>query len=267
MYSSARSAARRSVSVAASEGSGTRPVTGTTIPGFVPHVTNGASVDASKSKMLSNSAPSSVGSLRQPSSAASQAAPRGAMPRVRDRGDARAHLARELAEESLQVEAARKHLHEEMLMGGATVKVPQADVVLVNPTHLSVALKYKPGQGAPRVVAKGSGTVALKIRELARTIDIVDASKQAANFTRNCVTQGIHLFDVNDPAQGIEHVVAPEIGLIRPGMVVLCGDSHTTTYGALGALGFGIGTLVDERQHCPLTRVELIGPAAHADTQ
>ena len=75
-----------------------------------------------------------------------------------------------------------------------------------------------------------------------RTIEIADAAKQAANFTRNCVEQGIHLFDVNDPMQGIEHVVAPEIGLIRPGMVVLCGDSHTTTYGALGALGFGIGT-------------------------
>nr|WP_206958487.1 3-isopropylmalate dehydratase large subunit [Trinickia acidisoli] len=75
-----------------------------------------------------------------------------------------------------------------------------------------------------------------------RTIEIVDAAKQAANFTRNCVEQGIHLFDIDDPMQGIEHVVAPEIGLIRPGMVVLCGDSHTTTYGALGALGFGIGT-------------------------
>ncbi|QGZ65934.1 3-isopropylmalate dehydratase large subunit [Paraburkholderia acidisoli] len=76
----------------------------------------------------------------------------------------------------------------------------------------------------------------------ARTIEIVDAARQAANFTRNCVEQGIHLFDIDDPMQGIEHVVAPEIGLIRPGMVVLCGDSHTTTYGALGALGFGIGT-------------------------
>ncbi|QGZ59770.1 3-isopropylmalate dehydratase large subunit [Paraburkholderia acidiphila] len=76
----------------------------------------------------------------------------------------------------------------------------------------------------------------------ARTIEIVDAAKQAANFTRNCVEQGIHLFDIHDPMQGIEHVVAPEIGLIRPGMVVLCGDSHTTTYGAMGALGFGIGT-------------------------
>jgi 3-isopropylmalate/(R)-2-methylmalate dehydratase large subunit len=76
----------------------------------------------------------------------------------------------------------------------------------------------------------------------ARTIEIVDAAKQATNFTRNCAEHGIHLFDIDDPMQGIEHVVAPEIGLIRPGMVVLCGDSHTTTYGALGALGFGIGT-------------------------
>lgn len=75
-----------------------------------------------------------------------------------------------------------------------------------------------------------------------RTIRIEAAAAQAANFTRNCDRHGIHLFDVTDPAQGIEHVVAPEIGLIRPGMVVLCGDSHTTTYGALGALGFGIGT-------------------------
>ncbi|GJH20843.1 3-isopropylmalate dehydratase large subunit [Caballeronia novacaledonica] len=75
-----------------------------------------------------------------------------------------------------------------------------------------------------------------------RTIMIDAAAHQAANFTRNCARHGIHLFDVRDRAQGIEHVVAPEIGLIRPGMVVLCGDSHTTTYGALGALGFGIGT-------------------------
>jgi 3-isopropylmalate/(R)-2-methylmalate dehydratase large subunit len=74
-----------------------------------------------------------------------------------------------------------------------------------------------------------------------RTIIIDAAANQAANFTRNCHKHGIRLFDVKDREQGIEHVVAPEIGLIRPGMVVLCGDSHTTTYGALGALGFGIG--------------------------
>jgi 3-isopropylmalate/(R)-2-methylmalate dehydratase large subunit len=65
---------------------------------------------------------------------------------------------------------------------------------------------------------------------------------QARNLKRNCDRHGIPLFDTNDSLQGIEHVVAPEHGMIRPGMVVICGDSHTTTYGALGALGFGIGT-------------------------
>jgi 3-isopropylmalate/(R)-2-methylmalate dehydratase large subunit len=75
-----------------------------------------------------------------------------------------------------------------------------------------------------------------------RTIVIQAAANQASNFTKNCQRHGIKLYDVNDPLQGIEHVVAPESGLIRPGMVVLCGDSHTTTYGAFGALGFGIGT-------------------------
>jgi 3-isopropylmalate/(R)-2-methylmalate dehydratase large subunit len=65
---------------------------------------------------------------------------------------------------------------------------------------------------------------------------------QASNLARNCAQHGIELFDTQDPLQGIEHVIAPELGLIRPGMVVLCGDSHTTTCGALGALGFGIGT-------------------------
>jgi 3-isopropylmalate/(R)-2-methylmalate dehydratase large subunit len=65
---------------------------------------------------------------------------------------------------------------------------------------------------------------------------------QATNRAKNCSIHGIALFDTNDAMQGIEHVVAPEHGMIRPGMVVICGDSHTTTYGALGALGFGIGT-------------------------
>jgi 3-isopropylmalate/(R)-2-methylmalate dehydratase large subunit len=65
---------------------------------------------------------------------------------------------------------------------------------------------------------------------------------QATNLRDNCNRHAIPLFDTNDTLQGIEHVIAPEHGMIRPGMVVICGDSHTTTYGALGALGFGIGT-------------------------
>ncbi len=67
-------------------------------------------------------------------------------------------------------------------------------------------------------------------------------AEQVRYFTRNCREFGIELFDVLHPLQGIEHVVAPELGLIMPGMAVAAGDSHTATYGAFGALGFGIGT-------------------------
>lgn len=75
-----------------------------------------------------------------------------------------------------------------------------------------------------------------------RVIADPPSALQATNLAANCARHGIPLFDTNDAMQGIEHVVAPEHGMIRPGMVVICGDSHTTTYGALGALGFGIGT-------------------------
>jgi len=75
-----------------------------------------------------------------------------------------------------------------------------------------------------------------------RTIQDPSSALQASNLAKNCKEHGIVLFDTNDALQGIEHVIAPELGMIRPGMVVLCGDSHTTTYGAFGALGFGIGT-------------------------
>jgi 3-isopropylmalate/(R)-2-methylmalate dehydratase large subunit len=77
-----------------------------------------------------------------------------------------------------------------------------------------------------------------------RTIAIGDAAKarQVSYLGENCRDFGIELFDVLDKRQGIEHVVAPEQGFIYPGMVIAAGDSHTTTYGGLGALSFGIGT-------------------------
>ncbi|MFM9899486.1 MAG: 3-isopropylmalate dehydratase large subunit [Polaromonas sp.] len=75
-----------------------------------------------------------------------------------------------------------------------------------------------------------------------RVIQDPASALQAFNLKRNCLQHHIPLFDTNDALQGIEHIIAPEHGMIRPGMVVICGDSHTTTYGALGALGFGIGT-------------------------
>ena len=68
------------------------------------------------------------------------------------------------------------------------------------------------------------------------------AARQASYLAENCREFGIELYDVLHPKQGIEHVVMTETGRVLPGMVVAAGDSHTTTYGALGALGFGIGT-------------------------
>ncbi len=77
-----------------------------------------------------------------------------------------------------------------------------------------------------------------------RTFAIADAAKakQVSYLGENCREFGIELFDVLDKRQGIEHVVATELGFVLPGMVIAAGDSHTITHGGLGALGFGIGT-------------------------
>lgn len=69
-----------------------------------------------------------------------------------------------------------------------------------------------------------------------------DRARQVSTLAANCNRHGIELFDMLDARQGIEHVVASEQGLVLPGMVIAAGDSHTTTHGAMGALGFGIGS-------------------------
>src|SRR5207248_7635724 len=59
---------------------------------------------------------------------------------------------------------------------------------------------------------------------------------------RNCGNFGVQLFDIDSTEQGIVHVIGPELGLTQPGRTIVCGDSHTSTHGAFGALAFGIGT-------------------------
>jgi len=66
--------------------------------------------------------------------------------------------------------------------------------------------------------------------------------KQMEVLKRNCREFGITLFDIRHPNQGIVHIIGPELGLTLPGMTIVCGDSHTSTHGAFGALAFGIGT-------------------------
>jgi 3-isopropylmalate/(R)-2-methylmalate dehydratase large subunit len=97
-----------------------------------------------------------------------------------------------------------------------------------------------------------------KVREPLRTIATVDhnipteprgtpifdpiAKKQIEALQQNCRDFGVRLFDMDSPDQGIVHVIGPELGFTQPGMTIVCGDSHTSTHGAFGALAFGIGT-------------------------
>ena len=96
----------------------------------------------------------------------------------------------------------------------------------------------------------------LKVRRPERTVATVDhsiptlpnaapdalAAVQIATLESNARDAGIRLFGSGDPDQGIVHVIGPELGFTRPGMTIVCGDSHTSTHGAFGSLAFGIGT-------------------------
>src|SRR5579872_1880 len=97
-----------------------------------------------------------------------------------------------------------------------------------------------------------------RVRQPTRTVATVDhnvpteprgtpitdlvAAAQIAALQKNCKEFGVRLFDIDSPEQGIVHVIGPELGLTLPGMTIVCGDSHTSTHGAFGALAFGIGT-------------------------
>src|SRR5712691_6907634 len=97
-----------------------------------------------------------------------------------------------------------------------------------------------------------------KIREPLRTLATVDhnipteprgtpifdpiAKRQIEALQKNCREFGVRLFDMDSAEQGIVHVIGPELGFTQPGMSIVCGDSHTSTHGAFGALAFGIGT-------------------------
>ncbi len=87
-----------------------------------------------------------------------------------------------------------------------------------------------------------------------RDLPIADpiAKKQIETMADNCHENGLNLYDMKNPNNGIIHVVVPEHGFVHPGMVVVCGDSHTATHGAFGALAFGIGT--SEVEHVMATQ-------------
>jgi 3-isopropylmalate/(R)-2-methylmalate dehydratase large subunit len=94
-----------------------------------------------------------------------------------------------------------------------------------------------------------------------RSLPILDpiAANQVAQLETNCRDFGIRCFGVHSDHQGIVHVIGPELGLTQPGMTVVCGDSHTATHGAFGALAFGIGT--SEVEHVLATQCLLQRPS------
>lgn len=87
-----------------------------------------------------------------------------------------------------------------------------------------------------------------------RSLPIVDpiSRQQIETLRKNCRDFGVRLYDLDSVNQGIVHVIGPELGLTQPGMTIVCGDSHTATHGAFGALAFGIGT--SEVEHVMATQ-------------
>src|SRR5438067_3526243 len=91
-------------------------------------------------------------------------------------------------------------------------------------------------------LATADHNVPTTIGRATATIEDEVARQQLDALSRNCGEFGIPLYDIRSPRQGIVHVIGPELGFTQPGMTIVCGDSHTSTHGAFGALAFGIGT-------------------------
>ena len=125
---------------------------------------------------------------------------------------------------------------------------PGAPAVLYVDLHL--VHEVTSPQAFAELAARG-----LRVRRPERTVATIDHSTptdglpvvgaraaQLDALTRACAEHGIRLHAYGSDTQGIVHVIGPELGLSQPGMTIVCGDSHTSTHGAFGALAFGIGT-------------------------
>src|SRR3954451_18011670 len=115
-------------------------------------------------------------------------------------------------------------------------------------------------RAAGRPVRRPDLTIATEDHNVPTTSGPIDdpiSRTQVEALRKNCAEFGVRLHPMGDRGQGIVHVIGPQLGLTQPGMTVVCGDSHTSTHGAFGALAFGIGTSEVEHvlatQTLPLT--------------
>ena len=114
---------------------------------------------------------------------------------------------------------------------------------------------------AGRKVRRTDATIAVADHNTPTTTDAMEEESriQVETLEKNVAEFGVPYFDMNDARRGIVHVIGPEQGLTLPGMTIVCGDSHTSTHGAFGALAFGIGT--SEVEHVLATQTLLQKPA------
>ena len=117
---------------------------------------------------------------------------------------------------------------------------------------------------AGRQVRRPANTLAVMDHNVPTTdrslpIEQEDSRIQVDTLRNNCAEFGVELFDLTDKRQGIVHIIGPEQGFTLPGMTIVCGDSHTSTHGAFGALAFGIGT--SEVEHVLATQTLIQKPA------
>src|SRR3954447_10160066 len=116
-------------------------------------------------------------------------------------------------------------------------------------------------RAAGRPVRRPDLTIATEDHNVPTTpgpiVDLVSRTQVEA-LRKNCAEFGVRLHPMGDREQGIVHVIGPQLGLTQPGMTVVCGDSHTSTHGAFGALAFGIGT--SEVEHVLATQTLPLRP-------
>lgn len=139
--------------------------------------------------------------------------------------------------------------HEVVAETADTPTVLYIDLHLIHEVTSPQAFSVLRSQGLPvrrpdRTLATMDHSTPTQTAQVLGSIPIkVDAAaKQVRQLEQNAAEFGIELFDMQDGRRGIVHVISPELGATQPGMTIVCGDSHTSTHGAFGALAFGIGT-------------------------
>ena len=151
-------------------------------------------------------------------------------------------------------------------LGGGTGDAREPDLIYID-LHLVHEVTSPQAFDGLRLAGRGVRRPDLTIATEDHNVPTVDIDKpiadpvsrtQVETLRRNCEEFGIRLHPMGDPEQGIVHIIGPQLGLTQPGMTIVCGDSHTSTHGAFGALAMGIGT--SEVEHVLATQTLPLRP-------